>query len=63
MVTPIIAGYKNNINVDKPLNKFLTPVGEFTILDEPVVAVIESKNPADEAAMKKAKIKNMAVYI
>ena len=34
-------------------------MGEFTILEEPVVAVIESKKPAVVAERNKDNIKNM----
>ena len=63
IVTPIIAGYKNNIKVDKPLNKPVTPIGELTILEEPVVAVLESKKPAEAADIKKANIKKIEAYM
>jgi hypothetical protein len=42
-------GNKKKIKVVKPLNKPLTPIGEFTILDEPVVTVRKSKIPAELA--------------
>lgn len=46
-----------------PFSKPLTPIGEFTILDEPVVAVIESKKPAEAADKKKANNKNIIRYM
>jgi hypothetical protein len=51
----MIDGKRKNINVVNPLNKPFTPIGEFTIFDEPVVTVKESKIPADAAEKKKAK--------
>jgi hypothetical protein len=51
----MIEGNKKKINVVKPLNKPLTPIGEFTILEEPVVTVIKSQIPAEVAEKKKAK--------
>jgi len=47
--------------MDKPLNKLFTPIGEFTILDDPVVAVILSNIPAVVADIKMAKTKNIMV--
>ena len=52
--TPIIEGNKKNIKIVSALNKPVTPIGELTILEEPVVAVTESKKPADAADKKKA---------
>jgi len=46
METPTIDGNKKKIKIVNALNKPKIPMGEFTILDEPVVAVIESKKPA-----------------
>ena len=46
MDTPIMDGNKKNIKIDKPFNKPVTPIGEFTILEEPVVPVIPSQIPA-----------------
>lgn len=51
IVTPIIEGNKKKINTVRPLNSPVIPIGEFTILDDPVVAVIESNNPAEIAAI------------
>lgn len=51
----MIEGNKKKINVVKPLNKPLTPIGELTILEEPVVTVIKSQIPAEDAEKKKAK--------
>ena len=47
----------------KALNKPVTPIGELTILDEPVVAVTESKKPAEEADKKKANNKKIDIQI
>ena len=38
----------------------VTPIGEFTILEEPVVKVTLSQIPADADDKKKAKRKNIA---
>jgi len=48
-------GNKKKIKIDRALNKFVTPIGELTILEELVVAVIKSKKPALEADRKKDK--------
>lgn len=55
----MIDGNKKKINMVRPFNKLFTPMGEFTILDEPVVAVIESKKPAAAADKKKDNKKKM----
>lgn len=52
--TPIIEGNKKNIKIDKALKSALIAIGEFTILDEPVVVDNESKRPALSADKKKA---------
>ena len=57
--TPIIDGNKKKIKTVRPFNKLLTPIGEFTILEEPVVAVIESKKPAEAADKKNDSKKKM----
>jgi len=59
--TPTIDGNKKNIKIVRPLNKPETPIGEFTILEEPVVAVTESKKPAEAVAKKKANIKKIPI--
>ena len=59
--TPTIEGNKKNMKIVKALNKPETPMGEFTILDEPVVAVTESNKPAEAADKKKAKIKKIPI--
>lgn len=51
----MIEGNKKKIKIANALNNPLTPIGEFTILDELVVAVIESKKPALAAERKKDK--------
>jgi hypothetical protein len=56
----MMEGNKKKIKVVKPLNKPLTPVGEFTIMEEPVVAVIESNKPAVAADKKKDNPRKMA---
>jgi len=53
-------GNKKKIKVVKPLNKAFTPEGEFTILEEPVVAVIESNKPAVAADKKNDNPRKMA---
>lgn len=57
--TPIIDGNKKKIKTVSPFNKLLTPMGEFTILEEPVVAVMESKKPAEAADKKNDNKKKM----
>ena len=59
--TPTIEGNKKNIKIVNALNKLETPMGEFTILDDPVVAVTESKKPAEAADKKKANIKKIPI--
>jgi len=54
-------GNKKNIKIVKALNNPETPMGEFTILEEPVVAVTESKKPAEAADKKKANIKKIPI--
>jgi len=44
-------GNKNSINTVIPLNIPLIPKGEFTMFEDPVVAVMESKIPALTAAI------------
>ena len=56
-------GNKKKIKVVKPLNKPVTLIGEFTILEEPVVPVNPSKIPAVVADIKNDSTKNMAAYI
>ena len=56
----MIDGNKKKIKVVNTLNTLFTLVGEFTILEEPVVAVIESNKPAAAADKKKDKPKKMA---
>ena len=43
------------------LNNPEIPIGEFTILEEPVVAVTESKKPADAADKKNASTKKILI--
>ena len=52
-------GNKKNIKIVRALNKPVTPKGEFTIREEPVVTVKKSKIPADEADKNKANRKNI----
>jgi len=59
METPIMEGNKKKIKTVKPFNKLFTPIDEFTILEEPVVAVTESKSPAEAADKKNDKKKKM----
>ncbi len=59
METPIMDGNKKKINMVRPFSKLFTPIGEFTILEEPVVAVIESKKPAAAADKKNDNKKKM----
>ena len=48
----IMDGNKKKIKTVSPLKSPVIPIGELTILAELVVAVIESKIPADVAAIK-----------
>jgi len=50
---------KKKIKTVNPLSKLFTPEGEFTILEEPIVAVTESKKPAVAADKKNDKPKKM----
>jgi hypothetical protein len=59
--TPTIEGNKKNIKIVNVLNKPETPIGEFTILEEPVVAVLESKKPAEAADKKNANNKKIPI--
>jgi len=59
MVTPMIEGNKKKIKVVNPLNKPTTPMGELTILEEPVETVKKSKIPAELAERNKDKTKKM----
>ena len=59
METPIIDGNKKKIKTARPLNNPITPNGELTINEEPVVTIKESKIPAEPAERNKAIIKNM----
>jgi hypothetical protein len=63
METPIIDGNKKNTKVVKPLNNPITPIGEFTIFEDPVVTVRESKIPAEAAAKSRANKKKITIYI
>ena len=55
----MIDGNRKNIKMVNALNKLVTPIGEFTILEELVVAVIESKKPALAAERKKDSAKKI----
>ena len=59
----MIDGNKKKIKMVNPLNKPVTPNGEFTIREEPVVTVKKSKIPADEADKNNANKKNIARYM
>ncbi len=56
-------GNRKNIKVVKPLNNPITPIGELTIFEEPVVTVRKSKIPADADAKNKDSAKKIAKYI
>jgi hypothetical protein len=56
-------GNKKNTKTVNSLNKSFMPIGEFTILEEPVVPVIPSQIPAVVAATKKDINKNIETYI
>ena len=49
--------------MDNPLNNPVTPLGEFTILEDPVVAVMLSNIPAVVAEKNNAKTKKIAIYM
>lgn len=59
----MIDGNKKKIKMVNPLNKPVTPNGEFTTLEEPVVIVRKSKIPADDADKNSANKKKIARYI
>jgi len=59
----MMEGNKKKIKMVNPLNKPVTPNGEFTILEEPVVTVRKSNIPADEADKNNANKKNIARYM
>ena len=61
MDAPIMDGNRKKIKIATPLKRFETPIGEFTIRDEPVVAVIKSNIPAVVAAINKDNIKKIAM--
>ena len=44
MDAPIMDGNRKKIKIATPLKRFETPIGEFTIRDEPVVAAINKDN-------------------
>jgi hypothetical protein len=44
-------------------NAAKTPIGEFTIFEDPVVNVIASNIPAEAAEISMPSIKNTTVYI
>ena len=52
-------GNKKKIKTVNALSKLFTPEGEFTILEEPIVAVTESKKPAVAADKNNDKLKKM----
>ena len=54
-------GNRKNIKTATPLKRFETPIGEFTIRDEPVVAVMKSNIPAAVAAINKDNRKKIAM--
>tara|TARA_Y100000034_G_scaffold125539_1_gene175249 strand:- start:62182 stop:62361 length:180 start_codon:yes stop_codon:yes gene_type:complete len=56
-------GNRKNMKMVSPLNNPVTPKGEFTILEDPVVTVKKSKIPADEADKNKANKKKIARYM
>jgi hypothetical protein len=61
MARPIIEGNKKKIKVVRPLKSPITPTGEFTIREEPVVTVKKSKIPAELADKNIANKKNIAM--
>jgi len=54
-------GNKKKIKVVKPLNSPTTPIGEFTIFEDPVDTVRKSKIPAELAERNNDNNKNMAI--
>ena len=54
-------GNKKKINVVNPLNNPVTPIGEFTIFEDPVETVIKSKIPAELADKNDDNTKNIAM--
>tara|TARA_R110002049_G_scaffold304526_2_gene499857 strand:- start:107 stop:283 length:177 start_codon:yes stop_codon:yes gene_type:complete len=56
-------GNKKKIKTDMVLKRAVTPDGELTTLEDPVVTVTLSKIPAELAAISKAIIKKIAAYI
>jgi len=56
-------GKRKKINMVNPFNKPLIPIGELTILAEPVLTVKKSKTPAALAAKNKANNKKTPKYI
>ena len=63
MEAPIIEGNRKKIKVVNPLNKLLIPLGELTILDEPVLTVNESNKPAVPPEINKAKSAKIPKYM
>jgi hypothetical protein len=63
MDAPMIEGNKKKIIVVNPLRSPTIPVGELTILADPVVTVRKSKTPAALPAMNIDKIKNTPRYM
>ncbi len=56
----MIEGNRKKIKMVNALKLPLILIGEFTILDEPTVPVMESQIPADVADKRKAIIKKIA---
>ena len=61
MATPMMDGNKKTLKEVKPINIRAMAMGEFTITEEPVVAVTESKIPAEMAAKNMDAIKKMNI--
>jgi hypothetical protein len=60
METPTIDGNKKKMSMAKALNSPFMAIGELTIFEEPVVTVILSKIPAEDADKNTANTKKMA---
>jgi hypothetical protein len=60
METPTIEGNKKKMSIVNALNNPLIAMGELTIFEEPVVTVILSKIPAEDADKNTANTKKMA---
>jgi hypothetical protein len=60
METPTIEGNKKKMSIVNALNNPLIAMGELTIFEEPVVTVMLSKMPAEDADKNTANTKKIA---